>query len=118
MPQILFNVTGRFVFKSGGKPVTGEEYRIWLYDKDIVEDDKMGEGMLNEDGRFDITCDLANASSIDSPGERKPDLYCILLKNGHEIYRSKVFKNSQPFVKSPFSRKKKGIILYLGTFEI
>jgi len=40
------------------------------------------------------------------------------LKNGHEIYRSKVFKNSQPYVKSPFSRKKKGIILHLGTFEV
>ena len=118
MPQLLFKVTGRFFFKSSGEPVKGKEYKVWLYDKDIVTDDKLGEGTLDDEGRVEIACDLSDASSIDSPGEKKPDLYFILLKKGHEIYRSKVFKDSEPFVKDPFTGKKKGVTLYLGTFEI
>jgi len=118
MPQLLFKVTGRFIFKSSGKPVTGDEYIVWLYDKDPITDDKLGEGKLDENGRVEITCDLADASSLDSPGESKPDLYFILLKNGREIFRSDVFYDTQPYVKANFSREKKGIIVYLGTFEI
>ena len=42
MKPILFKVTARFVFKDTGKPVCGDEYNVWLYDKDPITDDKMG----------------------------------------------------------------------------
>ncbi|GAG28713.1 unnamed protein product, partial [marine sediment metagenome] len=116
--QLLFNVTGKFVYKYSEKPVTGEEYRVWLYDKDPVTDDKMGEGTLDEEGRFDITCDLSDASSMDLPWEKKPDFYVILLKSGHETFRSIVFKDTITYVESPISARKKGIIVHLSTFEI
>jgi len=118
MPQVLFNVSGGFTYKSSGDPLTGEEYNVWLYDKDPLIDDKMGEGTLDKEGRFEVTCDLSDASFINLPGESKPDFYVILLKNGHEIFRSEVFHDTVSYVKSPISHRKRGIIVHLGTFEI
>ena len=118
MSQIIFNVSGTLVNKGSGKPVTGNEYTVWLYDKDIISDDRMGEGQLNEGGRFNIACDLSDASTMDLPWEKKPDLYIILLKKGHEVYRSKIFNETITYVESPISNRKRGVTVHLGTFEI
>jgi len=118
MKPILFKVTARFVSKDTGKPVHGDEYDVWLYDQDPITDDKMGKGKLEKDGRVEITCDLSDASSLDSPAEKYPDLYFILLKHGNEVFRSRVFEDTSTFVENPFSSDKKGIIVHLGEFKI
>jgi len=118
MKPILFKVTGKFVEKATGKPLSGGEYRAWLYDKDPLSDDKLGEGALDENGQVEITCDLSDVSSWDSPGETHPDLFFILLRHGKEIFRTPVYEDVEPFVTNPFSREKRGIDVFLGTFEV
>ena len=114
----VIRVLAKFNHKSNGKPVTGPEYTAKLYDKDILVNDEMGKVHPNSDGGVDIICPLPLTSSFDSPGEEKPDLYFVLLKNGKEIFRSQVFKNVDFLAKDTVSGKLTNLRQDLGTFDI
>ena len=110
----MIRVIAQFSHKSDGTPITGQEYVAKLYDKDILLDDEMGESYPDSKGRIDILCPLALASSFDSPGEQKPDLYFVLLENGKEIFRSHVFKNVDFLGDNPSA----GLRQDLGEFRV
>jgi hypothetical protein len=92
MPAEMFKVIASFQDASG-KPLTGAGYQVKLRDKDPLFDDKLGVSSLDADGQAEFLVFAADIRSIDSPRERTPDLYFVLTKDGHEIFRSKVFPN-------------------------
>ncbi len=104
------------VAKGSDEPVTGSEYTVRLYDKDIFNDDFLGESSLNEDGvaKFIITeKHFAGFANLDE----KPDFYFVVYKNGYEIFKSKVMKNLDLRDIEEF-RMKEGEVIDLGTFLI
>ena len=114
----LIRITAKFKHKSNGEPVVGSEYTAKLYDKDILVDDEMDEVHPDSAGSVDILCPLPLTSSLDSPGETKPDLYFVLLKNGKEIFRSQVFNDVDFLEKDSASGRLKNLRQDLGTFDI
>lgn len=114
----LVKVIARFINKKTGKPVAGENYKVRLYDNDVVSDDFLGEGSLNNEGVVEILTDLSRASSPDSPAEKKPDLYFELYGEHGVIYQSKVFENVDFLAEDEVSGRKTGLTKDFGTFEI
>jgi hypothetical protein len=76
--------------------------RAVLMDKDSVSDDTLAEASPRSDGIAEFLFDLSEASSMDSPMERTPDLFVVLLAaSGEEICRTDVvnhvcFTNRDP----------------------
>jgi hypothetical protein len=76
--------------------------RAVLMDKDSVSDDTLAEATPSPDGIAEFLFDLSEASSMDSPMERTPDLFVVLLAaSGEEICRTDVvnhvcFTNRDP----------------------
>ncbi len=114
----LIKVIAKFVNKKTGKPVTGEKYVVKLYDSDIVSDDFMGEGKLNNEGVFEILTDLGRAVSADSPLEKNPDLYFELFEEHKVIFQSKVFKDVDFLKEDKVSGRKSALTQDFGTFEV
>ena len=89
----LIKITATFIDSNTNQPMTGEEYSVKLFDEDPLLDDFLGKGTLDKNGKTEIIFNLSKIDSIDSPGEKKPDLYLILYKNDDPKFRSKVFRN-------------------------
>lgn len=90
MPADLFKVIARFE-DAEGRPFFGSEYEVTLLDKDRLLDDKLGSTSLNNDGTAEFVFSVADISSIDSPGERTPDIYFVITENNNEVFRSEIF---------------------------
>ncbi|MCK4761664.1 MAG: hypothetical protein KAW12_05645 [Candidatus Aminicenantes bacterium] len=114
----MIKVIAKFVNKKTGEPVSGENYIVRLYDNDVVSDDFLGEGKLNNAGEVHILTDLSKASSFDSPGEKKPDLYFELYNEHGVVYQSKVFANVDFLEEDKVTGKKTGLTKDFGVFEI
>ena len=114
----MIKAIARFINKRTGKPVTGENYKVRLYDNDVVADDFLGEGTLNNDGVVEIVTDLGRAMSLDSPTEKKPDLYFEVYSEHGVIYQSKVFEQVDFLAEDKVSGQKTGLTKDFGTFEI
>ena len=92
MPADLFKVIARFE-NAEAQPFFGSEYRVQLLDRDRLFDDKLGSSTINEDGTAEFVFSTADMLSIDSVGERTPDIYFVITEHGNEIFRSEVFAN-------------------------
>jgi hypothetical protein len=90
MPAEIFKVIASFQ-DATGKPLTGRGYQVKLRDKDPLFDDKLGVSSLDAQGQAEFLVFAADIRSIDSPRERTPDLYFVVTKDGHEVFRSEVF---------------------------
>ena len=84
----LFKVNVSFR-SSDGHPL-GQAYTVTVRDEDPLFDGTLGEAALDAEGRASIMISVADISSVDSPAERKPDLYFVLEKDGEEVFRSDV----------------------------
>jgi hypothetical protein len=114
----MVRVWARFVRKADGQPLTGKQYRAVLYDQDPLIDDKMGEARLDEQGRAEFTCELADAASLDSPMETLPDLYVVLYDGDREVFRCPVFKDVDFLAKDPVTGERNQLTQDLGTFAV
>jgi hypothetical protein len=114
----LIKVIARFVNKKTGEPLTGENYKVRLYDNDVVSDDFLGEGKLGGEGVVEFLADLGRASSPDSPAEKKPDLYFEVYSEHGVVYQSKVFENVHFLQEDETTKQKAGLTRDLGSFEI
>lgn len=114
----MIKAIARFINKRTGKPVTGENYKVRLYDNDVVSDDFLGEGTLNDDGVVEIVSHIGKAASPDSPTEKKPDLYFEVYSEHGVIYQSKVFEQVDFLKEDKVSGQKTGLTKDFGTFEI
>ncbi len=108
-------VTARFISKKNDAAVTGEGYTVRLYDKDIFEDDFLGESILDEDGIAKIS--FNHTSFSDWNTDSKPDFYFVVFKNKREIFKSKVTEDLDLEAIEKF-KMGEGEIIDLGTFLI
>jgi hypothetical protein len=113
--DINLEVTARFIGKGHDSALT-DAYTVRLYDKDIFEDDFIGEARLDENGvaKISFTHDaFADPLNLDD----KPDFYFVVYKNKQEIFKTKVLENIDVEIIQKFKMGKGGVI-DLGTFLI
>ena len=104
------------IAKGTDDPVTGDEYLVRLFDKDIFDDDFLGESSLDEDGLAKFQLTEKHFAGFAKPDE-KPDFYFVVYRNKKEIFKSRVMKNLDLSDIAEF-RMKEGEVVDLGTFLI
>lgn len=114
-PKITVHV--RFFDAIEDQPLTGEDYKVFLYDKDIFEDDYLGSSGLNDKGEATIIFHTGQFKSIDSPLEHFPDLYCVLFRDNTILFQSNIVKDLDIEKYSSFDTQH-GWHFNLGTFLI
>ena len=117
MPAEMFRVIASFV-DAEGEPLTGAEYAVKLRDEDPLFDDKLGVSTLNAAGEAEFLFTTADIVSVDSPNERKPDLYFIVTRNGREIFHSQVFDDVDFDAVDPVTGRGDGLTRRFGPFRI
>jgi len=122
MPSIALNkemnieVKVCLISKGNDEPLTGSEYSVRLYDKDVFNDDYLGESVPDEDGvaKFLLSQgDFSQPLNLDN----KPDFYFVVYKNQQQIFKSKVMSNLDLSNIEEFIMKE-GEVVDLGTFLI
>ena len=122
MPSIALNkemnieVKVRLISKRNDEALTGEQFSVKLYDKDIFNDDFLGESTPDEEG---VAKFLFSQVDFSSPAnfDDKPDFYFVVYKNNKQIFKSKVMSNLDLSNVEEFIMKE-GEVVDLGTFLI
>ena len=109
-------VTARFIGKGHDQPVTGDAYTVRLYDKDIFEDDYLGESYLDENGVAKISFTHA-AFSGSLHLDDMPDFYFIVYKHKQQIFKTRVMEDID-LEKIESFKMGEGEVVDLGTFLI
>jgi hypothetical protein len=115
-PEMMFEVTARFIAKGANTPVTGDAYSVRLYDRDIFDNDFIGESKLDKDGRARISFrheafgDLANLEAL-------PDFYFVVYRDEVPVFQSKLMKDVD-LVSIERYIKGEGEVIDLGTYLI
>lgn len=117
MTADLFKVIARFE-NAEGRPFFGSEYEVSLLDKDRLFDDKLGASALGEDGTAEFLFSVADVLSIDSPGERTPDIYFVITENGNEVFRSEVFREVSFDANDPVTGRADSLTKEFGPFRV
>lgn len=114
--EMNIEVKVRLINKGSDKPMAGNDISVRLYDKDIFNDDFLGEAYPNEEGiaKFKLTQkDFSGFAGLDD----KPDFYFVVYNSGKEIFKSKVMSNLDLSNLEEFVMKE-GDVIDLGTFLI
>lgn len=122
MPSIALNkemnieVKVCLISKGNDEPLNGTEYSVRLYDKDVFNDDYLGESVPDEDG---VAKFLLSQGDFSQPFnlDNKPDFYFVVYKNKQQIFKSKVMSNLDLSNIEEFIMKE-GEVVDLGTFLI
>ena len=122
MPSIALNkemnieVKVRLISKGNDEPLTGNGYSVRLYDKNVFNDDFLGESTPDEEG---VAKFLLSQGDFSSPVnfDEKPDFYFLVYKGKKEIFKSKVMSNLDLSNVEEFIMKE-GEVVDLGTFLI
>jgi hypothetical protein len=114
--EFKIEATIRIIAKGSDAPLTGDAYKVRLFDKDTFDDDYLGESSLDPNGvaRIAFTHDAFD----DLAGiEAKPDFYFVLVKNDVQIFQSKVMEEVDLEAVEQF-KMGKGEVIDLGTFLV
>lgn len=114
--EMNIEVKVRLIGKGDNEPLSGNEFLVRLYDKDIFNDDFLGESILDKEGvaTFNLSRrDFSGPIGLDD----KPDFYFVLYKNKKEIFKSKVMSNLNLSNLEQFIMKE-GRVIDLGTFLV
>ena len=84
----------------------------------MLLDDCLGTTKVDSKGRATFMVAVADIMSLDSPGEREPDLYFKLFRDGEEIYRSLVNYNVDFESLDPVSGDPVQITREFGPFKV
>ena len=115
-PEIELTVRVKFITRGSNLPVTGDEYTVRLYDKDLFsDDDYLGKATLDEHGEGHIHFFPTDITNHDLGFEQLPDLYVLLFKGNVVHFQSKVWE-SVDFEKAAKLDKIEGEVLDFGTF--
>jgi hypothetical protein len=117
MPADLFKVIARFE-NAEGQPFFGSAYKVSLLDKDRLLDDKLGSTSLREDGTAEFLFSAADILSIDSMGERTPDIYFLITENGNEVFRSEIFPEVDFDATDPVTGRQDNTTREFGPFRV
>lgn len=114
--EMNIEVKVRLIFKGNDEAVNGPEFKVRLYDKDIFNDDFLGESMLDEEG---VAKFILSQGDFNKPAglDTKPDFYFLVFKNNTNIFKSKVMSNLDLSDIEDFTMRE-GEIIDLGTFLI
>jgi hypothetical protein len=114
--EMNIEVRARLIAKGTDDPVTGDEYVVRLFDKDIFNDDFLGESTPDEYGLAKFRLEKKHFAGFAMLDE-KPDFYFVVYRNKKEIFKSRVMKNLDLTNLEEF-RMKEGELVDLGTFLI
>jgi hypothetical protein len=117
MTSGIFKVIAEFT-DTNGAPLTGDDLTVVLMDEDKYFDDKLADGHLSPDGTVEFLITAADILSFDSAGERTPDLYFVVRKDGDEIFRSEVFTEVDFEIEDPVTKRAKGLTKSFGPFQV
>jgi hypothetical protein len=117
MPADIFKVIARFE-DAEGRPFFGSEYKVTLLDKDRLFDDKLGSAALNKDGTAEFLFSVSEIFSIDSPGERTPDIYFVITENDNEVFRSEIFPEVDFDATDPVTGRQDNVTREFGPFRV
>ena len=113
--DINLEVTARFIGKGNDQPLTGNAYLVRLYDKDIFEDDFLGES--TPDGNGVVKISFTHSSFSNWNTDTNPDFYFIVLKHNDIIFKSKVLEDIDIDSLEKF-KMGEGEVIDLGTYLI
>ncbi|MEO6843561.1 MAG: hypothetical protein ABI184_00230 [Ginsengibacter sp.] len=122
MPGIALNkemnieVRVRLIGKGNDKPISGDEFAVRLYGKDVFNDDFLGESFPDKQGTANFLFSKKDFSGLANLDD-KPDFYFVVYRNKKEIFRSKVMSNLYLSDLETFIMKE-GEVIDLGTFLI
>ena len=108
-------VTAKFIGKGHDSALT-DAYTVRLYDKDIFEDDFLGETRLDENGVANISFThdgFSDPLNLDN----KPDFYFVVYKHKQQIFKTKVLDNLDIETIKNF-KMGEGQVIDLGTFLV
>ncbi len=114
--EMNIEVKATFISKGENMPVTGEEYMLRLFDKDVFGDDYLGESELNEAGEGRIIFGhkaFGNAFNL----EKLPDFYFVLYNNKIPVFESKVMQDLNLAALENY-QPGEGEVIDLGTFLV
>lgn len=114
--EINIVIKVRLIAKGNDEAITGNEYSVRLYDKDIFGDDYLGQSPMDEEGEASFTITQHDFSKPMSVGD-KPDFYFVVYKNRQPIFKSKVMSNLDLSDLKEFVMAE-GDVIDLGTFLI
>jgi hypothetical protein len=117
MPAEMFKVIAKFV-NAAGEPLTGDEYRVSLRDRDRFFDEKLGASKLDASGTAEFIIFTVDILSFDSVGERTPDLYFIVERDGREVHRTKVFDNVDFELEDSVTGRPRSLTRLFGPFRV
>lgn len=114
--EMNIEVKVRLIGKGDDEPLSGNDFTVRLYDKDIFNDDYLGESVPDEEGvaRF-----IFSKGDFSRPmnSEGKPDFYFVVYYKGEQIFKSVVMPNLDLSDVEEFIMKE-GEVIDLGTFLI
>jgi hypothetical protein len=117
-PEVQLTVKVRFIRRGTNDPLTGQEYTVRLYDKDIFsDDDYLGQGKLTEEGEARIHFYPTDITNHDLGFEQLPDLYILLFNEDVVHFQSKVWEDVD-FANNSTLVLKEGEVLDFGTFLV
>ena len=106
----------RLIAKGNDAPLTGDQYKVRLFDKDTFDDDFIGESGLDANGVARIS--FAHSAFGDLGNiEVTPDFYFVVVKDNLQIFQSKVMEEIDLDAVEQF-RMGKGEVIDLGTFLV
>lgn len=117
MPADLFKVIAKFE-NAEGRPFFGSAYKVLLLDRDRLFDDKLGSATLNEDGTAEFVFSASDILSIDSAGERTPDIYFVITESGNEVFRSEIFADVDFDATDPVTGRQENLTREFGPFRV
>ena len=117
MTADLFKVIARFE-NAEGQPFFGSEYKVMLLDEDRLFDDKLGATSLSKDGTAEFLFSASDILSIDSIGERTPDIYFVVTENENEVFRSEIFPDVDFNAADPVTGLQDDVTKEFGPFRV
>jgi hypothetical protein len=109
-------VTLRLITRGNDQPLSGEGYTVRLFDKDVFDDDFLGESAVDQEGRASISFSYEAFGDMGNL-ESRPDFYFAVLRSGIQFFQSKVMEDIDIQAIEEFISGK-GEQIDLGTFLI
>jgi hypothetical protein len=114
--EMNIEVKVRLIRKRDDEPITGNEFKVRLYDQDIFNDDFLGESVPDGEGLAKF---LFSQDDFSNPmhTDKKPDFYFVVYRNDEPVFKSKIMSNLDLSDVEEFIMKE-GEVIDLGTFLI
>lgn len=115
-PDMTIEVMIRFIAKGSDTPLTGADYKVKLFDKDLKGDDHLGESGLDHNGVAKISFSHSAFGNWNNL-EQYPDFYFVLDKAGKEIFKSEIMDDFDIETVEQF-KMGEGEVVDLGTYLV